>query len=125
MELNTNFILIDDSKMDLFLMDKVIKTVYPESPVMSFEQPDKAVEYFRENAPPMDYTVFLDINMPVISGFQFLEFFDTLDENRKQHYRIYIITSSHNVTDIERGKSNKYVIDVLTKPLSKDILLTL
>ncbi len=120
-----NFILIDDSKIDLFLMEKVIKSVYPDCHVLTFDKPDEAIQYFKITLPTENSIVLLDINMPVITGFDFLDIFETIPENQKNFYRIYIITSSVNVTDIERGKSNKNVAQVLQKPLSKEIVLSI
>lgn len=122
---HNNFILIDDSKMDLFLISKIIQVVNPNAQVNSFDQPDIALEHFRKNFPEGHAIVLLDINMPVISGFDFLDAFHQLTDAQKSAYSIYILTSSHNFTDIERGKSNPYVKDVLHKPLAKDTLLKL
>ncbi|MFA6262163.1 MAG: response regulator [Bacteroidia bacterium] len=116
----THFILIDDSKMDLFLISKIIQVVQPDAQILSFDQPDLALAHFQSAQPEVSYLVLLDINMPVINGFDFLDAFHNLTESQKSKYSIYILTSSHNLTDIERGKSNPYVREVLHKPLSKD-----
>lgn len=116
----SHFILIDDSKMDLFLITKIIHVVHPNAHVLTFDQPDLALTYFQVTQPTESTLVLLDINMPVINGFDFLEAYHKLSEAQKSKYAIYILTSSHNLTDIERGKSNPYVKEVLHKPLSKD-----
>lgn len=120
-----HFIIIDDSRMDIFLMEKIIRHTFPESEILSFEHPDKAVAHFRATTPQHRSIVFLDINMPVITGFDFLEIFDTLRPDQKIGYSINIITSSNNLTDIERGKANPNVAKVLQKPLSKDTLINI
>jgi len=125
MKTTSDFIIIDDNRMDLFLIEKVIKTTFSNATVMSFIKPDVAVEYFSKTIPDKNYTVLLDINMPVITGFDFLDIFHTLDENIKSHYEIFILTSSSNLTDFERGNANPYVAAVLTKPLSSVKLLEL
>jgi len=120
-----HFIVVDDSKIDLFLIEKVVNLAFPDATIKSFDKPDLALEFLKSHQPLHNYTILLDINMPLISGFDFLDIFDGFNEEFKAAYRIFILTSSNNITDIERGKSNKYVTDVLHKPLSKDTLLKL
>ena len=67
--------------------------------------------------------VLLDINMPSMSGWEFLEMFDNLDYDVKERVRICILSSSIDDRDRERSYSNKNVADFLVKPLTdKDIL---
>lgn len=120
-----HFIIVDDSKIDLFLIEKVLKITFENCTIKIFDKPDQALAFIKTHQPEHPYTILLDINMPVISGFDFLNIFDSYTEIDKSAYTIYILTSSNNITDIERGKSNKYVTDVLHKPLSKDTLIQL
>lgn len=120
-----HFILIDDSKIDLFIVEKIINAGFPDASVLSFEFPEKALEHIRTSAPFNQSVIFLDINMPVMDGFRFLEEFDKIESDKKEKYQLFILTSSLNANDAHRGKTNKYVTDVLIKPLSKDSLLNL
>jgi hypothetical protein len=58
--------------------------------------------------------------MPTLTGWEFLEEFNLFDEAIKEHYEIYIHSSSINVTDRKLAKDNQLVLDYLEKPINKD-----
>ncbi|MFN4972288.1 MAG: two-component system response regulator [Bacteroidota bacterium] len=118
------FIVIDDSKIDLFLIEKVIATNHPGAQITKFDRPADALAHVKtnENLPAI---IFLDIQMPVMSGFDWLDEFEKLDAHIKQNYTIFILTSSSNPTDYNRGISNPNVKDVLIKPLAHETFVNL
>jgi CheY-like chemotaxis protein len=118
------FIIIDDSKIDLFLICKILTSVWPDSEVVKFENPIESLNFVKGNSIEKA-VIFLDIQMPVMNGFQWLDEFAKFSDNTKSCYTIYILTSSSNPSDLHRGRSNIHVKDVLTKPLNKEILLNL
>lgn len=67
-------------------------------------------------------TLFLDINMPTMSGWEFLEAFERFDALIKEQYNIYILSSSVNIGDINAAKANPLVIGFLEKPLNQGML---
>ena len=62
----------------------------------------------------------LDINMPVMSGWEFLERFDNLSNDVKDLFKIYILSSSVDERDKQRSYANKNVSAFMVKPLVKD-----
>jgi CheY-like chemotaxis protein len=62
----------------------------------------------------------LDINMPLMSGWEFLERFDNMKDEVKNLFRIYILSSSVDPRDKQRSYANKNVKAFLVKPLVKD-----
>lgn len=63
--------------------------------------------------------IFLDINMPVMNGWEFLDLLIEKDIKSKLHARIYIVSSSIDKSDFEKAKTYDNVADYLVKPLSR------
>ncbi len=66
--------------------------------------------------------IFLDINMPIADGWDFLEDFGKLDEHERSEIKIIMLTSSINPDDEERARAYPYVTDFKQKPLSVELL---
>ncbi|MFM7015200.1 MAG: response regulator [Bacteroidota bacterium] len=117
-------LLIDDDKINNFLNRSIIeKNCGNECIVSEYTNPEEAYDFLKhsilkatENCPDV---VFLDINMPEMSGFEFLE--RMRDEDVvPTHTKIFILSSSLDPGDIERSKSFTSVSDFISKPLDKD-----
>jgi CheY-like chemotaxis protein len=114
--------LIDDDVLVNFLNQETIKDSYPDINVRSFESATDALESikklintFNSSLPQL---ILLDINMPVMDGWEFLEEFDQLPQHLLNHCKVIIHTSSIDPRDIEKAKSYPAVIDYITKPLN-------
>lgn len=68
------------------------------------------------------YLILLDINMPVMDGWQFLEAYDALPERLKGHFIIVMLTSSFNPDDESKSKTYDSICGFRNKPLSVEIL---
>jgi len=68
---------------------------------------------------PSPNLIFLDINMPVMDGFQFLEKYDKLDSSLKAEILVIMLTSSINEKDAEKARKYDAVHDFMQKPLSE------
>jgi CheY-like chemotaxis protein len=66
--------------------------------------------------------VFLDLNMPVMNGWEFLDNLSKLKDAIKINYKIYILSSTINPDDKKKAKENALVTGFLTKPLTKEHL---
>jgi two-component SAPR family response regulator len=117
------FMIVDDDPLNNSLCKFVIRSVSPDVELIDFTFPEKALEFILLNAPTHELystIMLLDINMPVINGWDFLKAFDAFDEGIRKHFTIYILSSSIDWNDKERAKSNPYVRDYLIKPLNSD-----
>ena len=122
-----HFIVIDDSKLDCFIAEKIIKNTGKCETIRSFLQAKEALDHIttavqEEHAHTI---VLVDIQMPVMNGFEFVEAFEKLPMSITAHYTIYIITSSINENDLNRVHSYPSVKQFLNKPLTSNNLAIL
>ncbi len=122
-----NFIVIDDSKLDCFIAEKVIRNTGKCEGVRSFLRADEALEFIKTTPnDDVSHTILLvDIQMPVMNGFEFVEAFEKLHRDITSHYTIYIISSSINENDLNRVHNFKSVKQFLNKPLTSNNLSVL
>lgn len=115
------FIIVDNDPVNNLLCTLTIKDVAGEVEIQTFNFPVKAFEYITtEYLNTENLTILLiDINMPIWSGWDFLDNFEMLDEKIKRQIKIYIISSSIDASDKHRAKENKNVVDYIEKPLSE------
>ena len=91
-----NFIVIDDSKLDCFIAEKVITNTGKSGDVVSFVSAEQALEaiVIAEKTPHPHTIILVDIQMPVMNGFQFIEAFEQLGPEVIKNYSIFVISSS-------------------------------
>ena len=66
--------------------------------------------------------LFLDIRMPVMGGFEFLQEYDKLDIDGKKGIKIFMLSSSLDPTDLKKSGNNKYITQFVHKPLTQKTL---
>ncbi len=66
--------------------------------------------------------IFLDLNMPIMNGWEFLEELKNLNNSLKLNYKLFVLSSSINPDDRKKAENNPLVTGYLSKPLSKEIL---
>lgn len=122
-QITKRFLLVDDDPLNNSLNKMILKKSFNLVQINAFTTPEDGLEFMKSepyhNPPDGKTTLFLDINMPSISGWEYLEKFDLFDNSIKEQYNIYILSSSVDPKDINRAKENPYVIDFIEKPLKK------
>jgi CheY-like chemotaxis protein len=120
--------VIDDTLIDQFVAERMIKLYGFSENVIVFDSGLKALEYFsRKDLMDEDIpqVIFLDIRMPEMDGFEFLEDYAKLSEELKSKMKVVMLTSSLDKNDLDRGLKNPYVMHFLNKPLDEDQLTKL
>ena len=114
--------LVDDDEINNFITLKLIKKAFPDSVLSTFLNGRLAINKLKEildhqpdNIP--DY-ILLDINMPVMNGWEFLEEYKALDFDPDKRITIYILSSSVFSNDIDKAKSYQSVANFISKPLN-------
>ncbi len=117
--------LVDDSSIDNFVNKKIIERYGFASEVITFTRARQALRHLlklNNSDDPIPGILFLDLNMPEIDGFEFLETFSLLADRVKKSIHIVILTSSINPTDVEICNKYESVTTFLHKPLVKNNL---
>jgi len=118
-----HFIVIDDSKLDCFIAEKIIQNTGKSESTHTFQQATEAIAYIQGLAPQTFKTIiFVDIQMPVMNGFEFVEAFERLPAATREAYSIYMLSSSINENDIAKVKGYASVKQFLNKPLTANTL---
>lgn len=121
-----NYILIDDNKIDLLVASKAIElSGQNASTVYQFSGAQAALEFIKTFDSQMKTVMLIDIQMPTMNGFEFMDVFEQLSDEVKQKYFCYFLTSSSN--DIDRLKAQKYpsIKQFLIKPFKSETLVSL
>lgn len=115
-------LLIDDNQIMNFIHQQIISSEYPEASILNFENGKSALAHIYNN-PAFTFTVFLDINMPIMDGWEFL---NALTKNEKGYnLKIFLLSSSLDVQDKIKAKEFSLVESYLVKPLTKQIIKNL
>lgn len=123
-----SFIIIDDTELDHFIARKMIGNVSNAYEVKSFLDASSALQHIIENEhdPTIKIViVFLDIYMPLMNGFQFVEQFEQLEQSIQDRYYIVALTSSIEISDINRISSYRSFKARITKPITASGLQSL
>ncbi|MBS7567007.1 response regulator [Mucilaginibacter sp. Bleaf8] len=119
--MNLAFIVIDDSELDCFIAKKVIEHNDESTKVTIYKEATLALQAIRSTLATANLftIILLDLRMPVMNGFQFIEEFEKLPPYVQQQYAIYILSSTKNEIDINRALGYQTVVSALEKPLTK------
>lgn len=114
-------LIIDDDAVSVLILKKMLSNAdFLENP-MVFYNGNEALDFFSKNYTSVDtYCVFLDINMPIMNGWGFLDNIQATIHS--DNFMVYLLTSS--TSEQEKSKSNDYqcIKKFISKPISKEIL---
>lgn len=121
--------LIDDNELDNFINEKILETNHFAKKIFINTSAKSALEFLTniaaigENCDEIyPEVIFVDINMPLMDGFQFIEHFKKDLEEKVHKPKLVILTSSVYHEDKQKAKDISPDIIFLNKPLTKDVL---
>ena len=121
-------LLVEDDPITVLVCDRIIKMNSFADEVKSCENGRYALDYLKgksSSSEQLPDIIFLDINMPVMNGWDFLEEFEQIKESLSVRPRIFILSSTVDPEDLNRAKTFSTVEDFISKPLDKDYLETI
>ena len=117
--------LIDDSDIDLFVQKRFIEISSFARNILVFKSARKALDHLAIPSHPRPNVIFLDLNMPDMDGFSFLEEMLKFPVGGDGHPKVVILTSSSSSSDKARAATFGNVISFLSKPLTEKRLVEL
>lgn len=108
------YMIVDDDSINNMVCQLVIKSSIPDASILCFVNPLEALEHLKDVSSPKPDIILLDINMPEIDGWEFLERYETLGIQS----RVIILSSSTNENDKYRAEKHPLVINYVSKPLT-------
>lgn len=124
-----SFIVIDDSELDCFVIQKVIEHTDNSLSIKTYQNAQQALEAIRNNSENANQPgiILLDLQMPDMNGFEFVEEFDKFPPEIKNNYSIVvlsIISSERDHIDVRRKFTSDKVNSVIEKPLTTEKLFS-
>lgn len=127
-----SILLIDDDPTTNFLNEELIYDLDVAQEVHVALNGQEALDFLKKegkfegrNDLPRPELIFLDINMPLMDGFEFLHKYKEIDENKRAEIVIMFLSTTNDVIDKNKAKTEAVPIDFIEKPLSKKVLLKL
>ena len=121
--------LIDDNEIDNLINQKMIEASGIAEHIYTHTGARSAIEFLKNMEKLMDagkdvlpQMIFLDIDMPLMDGFQFLDEFENLNDSTKAHCGVVMLTSSISPADVNKSKKYEYVKKYINKPLTQENL---
>ena len=122
MTMNT-ICIVDDDKIYQLTTKRLLERINATKNILVFSDGEEAYEYITEKIREEDAlpdVIFLDINMPCMNAWEFLDAYNEIKPRLAKKIIIYIISSSISDTDIQRAKEIEHVKDYCVKPVSID-----
>jgi len=120
--INYNSVMVvDDSLIDRIMAQKIMRKIQFSNEVMIIESAREALDYLKSNLDfpeKLPELIFLDINMPEMNGFDFLDEYNDFPEVIKRKCIIVMLSSSLHPEDHERALACSFVCDFISKPLN-------
>ncbi len=120
-----SILLVDDDDATNFLHKMVIKKLDCTEEIVVKNNGEEAITYLRtlkDGKYPQPNLILLDINMPVMNGWEFLQEYKKLDKNQMAETVVTMLTTSLNPDDKERSFSLNEINDFMSKPLTVEML---
>ncbi len=125
--INTVLLIEDDNVTQMLNRIQLNKSKFCNT-IFEAHNGVEAIDFFKKldngeiSLEKIPEVIFLDLNMPVMDGWDFFDAFKKVYAHFEEKTKIFILSSSINPTDLERAKNEKSIVAFLAKPLNADNL---
>ena len=112
--------IVDDDLVYRFTMVKTLESTKLPMDIMAFSDGEEAINFMFDNIDQdaeFPDVIFLDIDMPIMDGFQFMEEFVKIKPRVGKSITVYMVSSSLDPRDIERAHNISAISDYIVKPI--------
>jgi CheY-like chemotaxis protein len=114
---------IDDDPITLMLLKKIINKATFSKEITTAQNGEEALEFFKSlKDTRIPQLIFLDLNMPVMGGWEFLDCFTTPEYLNFNNIKVVILSSTIDPEDVKKSKTYPIVIDFFPKPITISML---
>ncbi len=112
--------VIDDDPICNLLTTRVIEKANIDSKIQVFDNPLEALKRLERDSVSMPNMIFLDLNMPVLHGWDFVNLFLEIDSRKTKNVSLVILSASSNQTDLDKAVEVGCIQKYITKPLKTE-----
>ena len=113
-------LIIDDDPISIFLTKKVIEKADIKADVLPYDNAASALSFLKKlnDINKIPDIIFLDLNMPIMNGWEFIEHFSKLDDEIKTKVTLFILSASDNHNDIAKAANYPFIKKYISKPIA-------
>ena len=115
-------LFIDDDEITIIIYQRMMRLNNYCNDVVSCSNGQQAKNYLLQNTDTLPDVIFLDINMNIMSGWEFLNWFEKWATDLKINLPVYVVSSSLSAEDAEKSKTYKHVCGYISKPITMEYL---
>lgn len=116
MQLKPVFLVIEDNLIDQLVITQLLKKVLEIEQIIIANNGQEGIEWLTTQKKNQPIIILLDIQMPIMNGFEFLNAFHELNKEIKKEIEIYVLSSTLDPDELEHINKNNYVTGFLNKP---------
>ncbi|MGB5820855.1 MAG: response regulator [Saonia sp.] len=113
-------LLLDDNPATNFIHKKFIREAGCAEEVIDFQSGYDMLDYLKSEENPSPELIFIDINMPIMNAWEFLEEYEKINEAKRKRTNLIMLTTSLSPGDVMKAKNIDMIKDIRLKPLSVD-----